>query len=276
MAKSREPEDVIISRNGSVLGKKTILKSDHFPGCQNKRLLPHVEGAPNYRQVNNKPVYGVAIPTVDGIRRVLELIGANKYGCQRVLWHNLREEPVIYVNGRPFVLREVERPFTNLEYTGINRQRVEQMEDRLKEDVLQEATRYAKKIMVSDELPDGQMIDQWEPVGPNSIQTPFEVYESLQAEGYSVDYERIPITDEKSPKERDFDSLVQRLSQVEVGTKLVFNCQMGRGRTTTGMVIATLIHLRRVGALGLSRTMMTSLRTIIYCVHQLSSRFFKF
>lgn len=52
MAASREPEDVIISRNGSVLGKKTILKSDHFPGCQNKRLLPHVEGAPNYRQVD--------------------------------------------------------------------------------------------------------------------------------------------------------------------------------------------------------------------------------
>lgn len=52
MAVSREPEDVIISRGGSVLGKKTILKSDHFPGCQNKRLLPHVEGAPNYRQVD--------------------------------------------------------------------------------------------------------------------------------------------------------------------------------------------------------------------------------
>ncbi|KAG0594286.1 hypothetical protein M758_UG064500 [Ceratodon purpureus] len=254
MAASREPEDVIISRNGSVLGKKTILKSDHFPGCQNKRLLPHVEGAPNYRQVGNKPVYGVAIPTVDGIRRVLELIGASKYGCQRVLWHNLREEPVIYVNGRPFVLREVERPFTNLEYTGINRQRVEQMEARLKVDVLEEAARYSNKIMVSDELPDGQMIDQWEPVGPNSIQTPFEVYESLQAEGYSVDYERIPITDEKSPKERDFDSLVQRLSQAELGTKLVFNCQMGRGRTTTGMVIATLIHLRRLGTSGLPRS----------------------
>lgn len=34
------------------------------------------------------------------------------------------------------------------------------------------------------------------------------MYESLQAEGYKVDYERVPITDEKSPKERDFDLLV--------------------------------------------------------------------
>lgn len=38
-----------------------------------------------------------------------------------------------------------------------------------------------------------------------------------------------------------------------MGTKLVFNCQMGRGRTTTGMVVATLIHLRRIGATGSSQ-----------------------
>lgn len=46
-----EPEHVMNYRGGSVLGKKTILKSDHFPGCQNKRLTPQIDGAPNYRQV---------------------------------------------------------------------------------------------------------------------------------------------------------------------------------------------------------------------------------
>ena len=35
-----------------------------------------------------------------------------------------------------------------------------------------------------------------------------QVYEALQSEGYLVNYERVPITDEKSPKERDFDLLV--------------------------------------------------------------------
>lgn len=46
-------------------------------------------------QVGSLPVYGVAIPTVDGIRRVLDLVGASKHGSSRhVLWHNLREEPV--------------------------------------------------------------------------------------------------------------------------------------------------------------------------------------
>lgn len=47
----KEPEQVIKQRDGSVLGKKTILKSDHFPGCHNKRLVPHIDGAPNYRKV---------------------------------------------------------------------------------------------------------------------------------------------------------------------------------------------------------------------------------
>ena len=43
-----------------------------------------------------------------------------------------------YINGKPFVVREAERPFSNLEYTGIDRARVEGMEARLKADVLQE------------------------------------------------------------------------------------------------------------------------------------------
>ncbi|PKA51507.1 hypothetical protein AXF42_Ash002873 [Apostasia shenzhenica] len=250
-----DPEHVMNYRGGSVLGKKTILKSDHFPGCQNRRLTPQIDGAPNYRQAGSLPVHGVAIPTMHGIRNVLMHIGARQNGKQKkVLWHNLREEPVVYINNRPFVLRDVERPFSNLEYTGISRARVEQMESRLKEDILLEAARYGNKILVTDELPDGQMVDQWEPVIRDYVKTPLEVYQELQMEGYLVDYERVPITDEKSPKERDFDDLVHRISQVDANTEFVFNCQMGRGRTTTGMVIATLVYLNRIGSSGIPRT----------------------
>lgn len=199
-------------RGGSVLGKKTILKSDHFPGCQNKRLSPQIDGAPNYRQADSLQVHGVAIPTILGIQNVLKYVGAQKDGQQaQVLWINLREEPVVYINGRPFVLRDVERPFSNLEYTGIDRARVEQMEARLKEDILIEASRYGNKILVTDEMPDGQMVDQWELVSHDSIKSPLEVYEELQVEGVHVDYERVPVTDEKSPKESDFDILMMRV-----------------------------------------------------------------
>ena len=104
-------------RNGEVLGSQTVLKSDHCPGCQNPSLPERVDGAPNFREVPGFPVYGVANPTIDGIRSVIRRIGSSK-GGRPVLWHNMREEPVIYINGKPLVLREVERPYKNmLEYT---------------------------------------------------------------------------------------------------------------------------------------------------------------
>lgn len=43
---------------------------------------------------------------------------------------------------------------------------------------------------------------------------------------------------------------VHKISQADINAEIIFNCQMGRGRTTTGMVIATLIYLNRIGASG--------------------------
>ena len=60
-----------------------------------------------------------------------------------------------------------------------------------------------------------------------------------------MDYMRVPVTDEKAPKEHDFTLLIQRLWTLPEEAALVFNCQMGRGRTTTGMIIASLLHIRR-------------------------------
>lgn len=108
---------VAVSRTGEVLGSQTVLKSDHCPGCQQLNLPERVEGAPNFREIPGFPVYGVANPTVEGIKSVIQRISSSKEG-RPVFWHNMREEPVIYINGKPFVLREVERPYKNmLEYT---------------------------------------------------------------------------------------------------------------------------------------------------------------
>eukprot|EP00878_Enallax_costatus_P006221 GHUV01006524.1.p1 GENE.GHUV01006524.1~~GHUV01006524.1.p1 ORF type:complete len:1656 (+),score=579.22 GHUV01006524.1:267-5234(+) len=240
-------EIVIASRSGDVLIKSTLLKADHFPGCQNTKLTPLLDGAPNFRQVEGLPVYGVAIPTVRGLRNVLEELGAAQ-GRRRVLWHNMREEPVLYINGKPYVVREADQPFCNVEYTGIDRSRVEDMEQRLKRDVLREAQRYDNHILVTEEDDDMNVIDAWEPVTETDVQTPLEVYAELIEDGYDIDYMRVPITDEKAPKDSDFELLIQRLWNVPLDAALVFNCQMGRGRTTTGMAIATLVTLRRLGA----------------------------
>lgn len=43
------------------------------------------------------PVYGVAIPSISGLRSVLDKLDARN---KPLLWHNMREEPVRLSTGR--------------------------------------------------------------------------------------------------------------------------------------------------------------------------------
>ncbi|KAG1680951.1 hypothetical protein FOA52_009910 [Chlamydomonas sp. UWO 241] len=246
------PEVVVATRAGHVLIKHTVLKADHFPSCHNTKLSPILDGAPNFRKVDGLPVYGVAIPTVTGLRNVLRELTKDDPN-RKVYWQNLREEPLVYINGAPFVVREADQPFSNLEYTGIDKRRVEAMEDRLKSDILAEAKRMGNQILVVHENADLTLFDHWEPVTAADVQTPGEVFDELAADGFSVDYLRIPVTDEKAPKDQDFQMLINRVWGVDSDAAIIFNCQMGRGRTTTGMIIASLLHLRKIEAFPIKR-----------------------
>jgi len=60
-----------------------------------------------------------------------------------------------------------------------------------------------------------------------------------------LQYYRIPITDETPPEEKDFDDIVAMTrdfaSSDGANSAMVFTCQMGRGRTTTAMVAASIV-----------------------------------
>jgi len=82
----------LLGRSGNVLSSGTLLKADHFPGCQNNSLPISINGAPNFRQVSpDIHVYGVAIPTEEGIKNVLHHLNAGPTGVNDVVWINLRE-----------------------------------------------------------------------------------------------------------------------------------------------------------------------------------------
>ncbi len=80
-------------------------------------------------------------------------------------------------------------------------------------------------------------------------QTPREVYDDFRALGFDVTYFRIPVTDERSPKAVDFDTLGHYVTHAPESAALVFNCQMGRGRTTTAMIVASLLQVRERAAI---------------------------
>ena len=73
-------------------------------------LLPEgvdkVEGAPNFRQVNGFPVFGVGQPTEEGFLGALEKVaGSTAEPPEKILWFNVRQEPDVYVNGEPVCAR---------------------------------------------------------------------------------------------------------------------------------------------------------------------------
>jgi protein-tyrosine phosphatase len=242
---SSDVSNVFDSRSGNVLVRYSILKSDYFPGCQNKKLLPIIEGAPNYRKIKAFPVVGVAIPSGNGVRNVLkEIAAASGVESPPIFWTNLREEPLLYVCDRPYCLRDVDDPMQNLIYTGITTRRVEAMEKQLKVDALADATKYSQKLMLHHEADDNSLIAVWETISQDDIKTCQEMYTSAMDSQIGCNYSRVPVTDEQAPLPETFDFIVQMcmgaLQNKLKNVHFVFNCQMGRGRTTTGIVICCL------------------------------------
>jgi hypothetical protein len=233
------PQMHVAGRQGNLLGAGKILKFDQYPTLRNEELPEQIAGAPNFRQVEDTNVHGVAQPTVDGMRQVLDRLDAKD---QTVVWTNMREEPVVYVNGQSFSLRELAHPFENSDdFPGASGEQVERTEQQLKAEVLAEAKANGGKILLHDES-GNDVVGNWIEVTPENVRTTREVYQDLQAEGYKVDYARVPVTDEKTPETKDLQALVERVSGAEEGAPLVFNCHAGRGRTTTAMVAAQLLQ----------------------------------
>lgn len=240
---------VVHARHGQVLRQDHMIKMDTYPGMhkatlqQGQNPQPLLDGAPNFRQVQGQNVYGVGQPTVQGLRSVLKELnaGPNATG-PTVTWTTLREEPTVYIQGRSYTPRSLQHPTTNLADPGVSTATVESREDTLKQEILQEAAQHGGRFLVAEENPDGSVVGKWVELKPGDVQTPAEVFQDLRAQGYKVDYARIPISDEKAPENQDFDALVGRLRAADPSSPLVFNCHAGRGRTTTGMVVGQLFR----------------------------------
>ena len=264
-ALSTEISSTLRNRRGSILAANTILKSDHFPGSQKLTLPDRVPDAPNFRAIpiadidRQHPhfIYGIGMPTKPAMYAVLDKVGAGPGGSRQLLWICLREEPVIFVKGRPFVLRDWQDPIRNLESSGITCERVEMMERRMQRDVIREAEASKSFILLHEEVGQGgpgfaaadSIVPIWEQIGPDEVETTQAIFDHVRSEGYRVEYLRVPITDEQAPYPEVFDQIVLRVLGIDSHTTdILFNCQMGRGRTTTGTVIGCLVYLANASA----------------------------
>ncbi|KAJ3362183.1 hypothetical protein HDU91_003540, partial [Kappamyces sp. JEL0680] len=271
---------VIKARGGSVLVQNTILKED-FWFKSKVTAADTLKGASNFRKIEGFPIYGVAQPTIQGVKNVLSVISER---TPNVVWINLREEPFIYINGIPYVLRDTSVTLRNLKsFSGITSTSLEIIERKLKNDVVRELDLYNGKILLHTETDAGTISPVWEDCSPDAVLSLSEAMDLVHKEmvnndmgmgsqvllpdgsrEFSLTYHRVPQTAESSPDPSDLDTLVSILKDINLATtSVVLNCQIGMGRSTSGTIFTTLIMewLARVSpipSLGISTSCSTS------------------
>jgi hypothetical protein len=82
----------------------TLLKSDQWLS-ESHHVERAVRGAMNFRQVPNTNIYALGQPSLEAIDEVVARIKDVHPSASDIVWINLREEPVVYINGAPYCLR---------------------------------------------------------------------------------------------------------------------------------------------------------------------------
>ena len=83
---------------------KAAAMADHFEKIQ--KLPEPLEGVPNFRRVPGYKVYCCGQPTKDGYEKAIAKVIGDKYPADGpIIWINMRQEPIVYVNGNPVCAR---------------------------------------------------------------------------------------------------------------------------------------------------------------------------
>ena len=74
-------------------------------------------------QIRDFPVFGCAQPTETGFKAVLDRVreasGGEGEGKVKLVWFNMRQEPVVYIDSQPHAPRHPDHMHDNLEVDGV-------------------------------------------------------------------------------------------------------------------------------------------------------------
>merc|ERR1712002_247376 len=190
--------------------------SDHFDKIQ--KLPDPVVGAPNFHRIPGYKVYSTGQPTIAGLNNVLEKVTGKIYPKEgKIIWLNLRQEPVVYVNGEPICARPPNKIGEYAELGDVTRDSVK-----------------ADEVECEAEVKELKSLSQ--------------AMEALQSDFPGLVHMRVPVCNSAAPLESDFDAICQTLVGTSINTPIIVNDQVGLSRATTGCVIACLFKEFQINA----------------------------
>jgi hypothetical protein len=208
-----------------------VLKLDHSVGDP--------EPIPNFRQIPGFPVYGVGQPTEPGFAQLAEKIPKEK-----TIWFNVRQEPVVYINGLPCAPRKKENLHENVTLS-LKQTELNDLQTKFAAgiDAMQkDGTLELHKDKDFQENP-MEREDLAENVKTESIKDFNNIISGLAESSMpGLTVVRVPFQEERPLPELCFDLIVEQLANSSPSTtQCIFNSQAGKGRTTMGTVIASII-----------------------------------
>ena len=222
-----------------------LIKPDMFDGIHIlEDSFEKINGAPNFRQIPGFPIFGTGQPTEEAM---VEIINKAKSGKEneKIIWFTMRQEPLVYVNGSPHAPRHPDNPHANLDIK-MNVEQIQGVDVHLAKVLKKrqsESGNNTIKVHKDEEFAENPMDrqDYEDTVEVLNIKALNSVYDYCR-EKCNVDLHviRIPVKEDQMPTE-SIDAIIDALKDEPASTPCIFNCQMGKGRTTLGMVAAYLI-----------------------------------
>ena len=160
----------------------------------------------------------------------------------KIIWLNMRQEPILYVDGKPMCARP---PNKIGEYAELGDVKADDLEVDEKE--------FLRVVKSRIKNADGKLeyvdVDKKKhSVGAKEVKTLSAVVEALKGKYPNLVHLRIPICNSASPKEEDYDTLCSALTGSGVSSPIIVNCQVGLSRSTTGCIAACIFREFQLGA----------------------------
>lgn len=214
---------------------KAVAMQDHFEKIQ--KLPDKVDGVPNFRRVPGYKVFCCGQPTKAGFEKALEKACGDKWPKDGpIIWLNMRQEAIVYVNGNPVCARPANKIGEYAELGAVTRASVKAEEAEFIKVLQGRADGNGGKLKVID------VAKKESEVEVKELQTLHDVIEELKGKYPGLTHNRIPVCNSAAPLEVDFDTLCQAMIGTNVNCPVIVNCQVGLSRSTTGCVSACLFR----------------------------------
>merc|ERR1712080_493934 len=220
---------------------KAAAMADHFDKIQ--KLPDPVVGAPNFHRIPGYKVYSTGQPTITGLKNVLEKVIGTIYPKDgKIIWLNLRQEPVVYVNGEPICARPPNKIGEYAELGNVTRDsiKVDEVEFvRVAEGRIKENGGKLKYVDINKKELEAEA---------KELKSLSQVMEEAKADFPGLVHMRVPVCNSAAPLESDFDVICETLVGTSINTPVIVNDQVGLSRGTTGSVIACLFKEVQINA----------------------------